>query len=79
EKEISWLTLTLAHHNNDGTISNDVKDLDKAKKLVTRFISKLRHEYKKYLNKQNLKKHTINKYLNSFKYFIAAQLQAKGV
>ncbi|OIJ44647.1 hypothetical protein [Rice orange leaf phytoplasma] len=79
EKEISWLTLTLAHHNNDGTISNDVKDLDKVKQLVGKFISKLRYEYKKYLIKQRLKKHIVNKYLTKFKYFVASQLQFKGV
>ncbi|AOF54895.1 hypothetical protein MBSPM3_v1c3880 [Maize bushy stunt phytoplasma] len=79
EKEISWLTLTLAHHNNDGTISNDVKDLDKAKQLVVKFISKLRYQYKKYLIKQKLKKHIVNKYLTKFKYFFASQLQFKGV
>ncbi|ABC65282.1 hypothetical protein AYWB_165 [Aster yellows witches'-broom phytoplasma AYWB] len=55
-----------------GTISNDVKDLNKSKQLIIKFMSKLRYEYKKCLNKQKLKKHIVNKYLTKFKYFIAS-------
>ncbi|MGL9687608.1 MAG: hypothetical protein ACQBVK_02350, partial [Candidatus Phytoplasma sp. TWB_XP] len=55
EEKISWLTLTLSHHNNNGTISKDVKDLLTTKKLVKKIITKLRNRYIEYLNKQNLK------------------------
>ncbi|WP_284928543.1 hypothetical protein, partial [Candidatus Phytoplasma sp. AldY-WA1] len=74
--KISWLTITLAHHNKDGTISKKVKDLTTAKKLVKIFIKKLKYLYTKELKKTYNKEETKIK-LKEFKYFIASQLQTK--
>ncbi|MGZ3139708.1 hypothetical protein PSOLA_00440 [Candidatus Phytoplasma solani] len=78
ENKISWLTLTLAHHNSNGTLSKDVKDLITTKKLVKKFITKLRFIYKQYLKQKRYDNNDIAKYLQKFKYFIASQLQTKN-
>ncbi|MBP5836058.1 hypothetical protein [Candidatus Phytoplasma meliae] len=79
ENKISWLTLTLAHHNHNGSLSPEVKDLNKVQKLVKEFINKLRFNYYKYLKSKKYHILSIKKYLKKFKYFIASQLQIKGV
>lgn len=78
EKKISWLTLTLAHHNSNGTLSKDVQDLIITKKLVKQFINKLRYDYKKILEKKKYNSQIVNRYSKKLKYFIAAQLQTKN-
>ncbi|WP_284928467.1 hypothetical protein [Candidatus Phytoplasma sp. AldY-WA1] len=74
EKKISWLTLTLAHHNKNGLISKETKDLTTTTKLVKIFIKKLKNLYTNFLKKTN-NKEAIKIKLKEFKYFIASQQQ----
>jgi len=77
ENKISWLTLTLAHHNKNGTDSNETKDLTTAKKIVKIFMKKLIYLYTKKLKKKYNKEETKTK-LKEFKYFIPSQQQQNG-
>jgi hypothetical protein len=74
EKKISFLTLTLAHHNKNGLRSKETKDLTTTTKLVKIFIKKLKKLYTNFLKKTNNKEETKIK-LKEFKYFIASQQQ----
>ncbi|MDW3617676.1 MAG: hypothetical protein QFY14_01045 [Candidatus Phytoplasma pruni] len=78
EKNISWLTLTLPHHNANGSLSKEVKNYDQTHQLVKKFINKLRYEYKQILHQKGFKKDKIIKFLKKFKYFIASQIQTKN-
>ncbi|MEC4558816.1 MAG: hypothetical protein U9532_01340 ['Conium maculatum' witches'-broom phytoplasma] len=78
EQKISWLTLTLPHHNANGSLSKEVKNYDQTHQLVKKFINKLRYEYRKVLHQKGFKKDKIIKSLKQFKYFIASQIQTKN-
>uniref|UniRef100_UPI00037BE14A hypothetical protein n=1 Tax=Italian clover phyllody phytoplasma TaxID=1196420 RepID=UPI00037BE14A len=78
EQKISWLTLTLPHHNANGSLSKEVKNYDQTHQLVKKFINKLRYEYRQILHQKGFKKDKIIKFLKKFKYFIASQIQTKN-
>ncbi|MGI3136047.1 MAG: hypothetical protein ACN23H_00460 [Candidatus Phytoplasma vitis] len=69
ENKISCLNLTLSHHNNDRTLSKEVKYLITIKKLVKIFMQKLKYNYSKYLKQKKFNKEKKGKYLKKFKYF----------
>uniref|UniRef100_UPI00254A1925 hypothetical protein n=1 Tax=Candidatus Phytoplasma sp. AldY-WA1 TaxID=2852100 RepID=UPI00254A1925 len=75
ENKISWLTLTLAHHNKNGLVSKETKDLTITTKLVKNFIKKLKYLYTNFLKKTYINKEVIKTKLKEFKYFIASQQQ----
>nr|WP_017192117.1 hypothetical protein [Milkweed yellows phytoplasma] len=78
EQKISWLTLTLPHHNANGSLSKEVKNYDQTHQLVKKFINKLRYEYRQILHQKGFKKDKIIEFLKEFKYFIASQIQTKN-
>ncbi|MBP5835790.1 rolling circle replication-associated protein [Candidatus Phytoplasma meliae] len=80
EKVVSFVTLTLAHHNSNGCLSKEVKDLKETKSYFRSFLRLVKKNYAKYLKTtRNYNKDQIKEEIKKIKYFVVCELQKAEV